>query len=470
VKHKTDEARYRCYNEYSAEYLSDIERQTAESNFLPRCHIRPQSGLLNDPNGFSYYNGKWRLFYQAFPFGAAHGLKSWGYLTSRDLVRWKYEGLAILPDTPFDSCGAYSGSAIEAGKALNIFYTGNAMNENGKRLSCQMRAVMDESGKITKDAAPVIAGPPRGYTMNFRDPQIFRCAKGYRMILGAQTESGQGRILVYRSADIKKWEHMGELCFTKRQTAYMIECPNLVFAGGKPVLIFCPQGLDRSLSPYANIYPNKILVGRGYDEASNTILSNGAPENLDDGFEFYAAQAMTAPGGRVLLVAWVGLPDTATPTETENWAHCLSLVRELTLKDGKPVQYPVRETQSLRGERSDFCGSAFSCVTRQNCYEMELCIPAHARGEIVFADAVSVAFDSGGGTIAVTRAKDVRETRVRGGRDMVLNLFVDRSVFELFANKGEKSLTGRFFPCGGNTTVALSANAVLTGSLWEINL
>nr|AIA87758.1 CAZy families GH32 protein [uncultured Lactobacillus sp.] len=42
---------------------------------------------------------------------------------------------------------------------------------------------------------------------------------------------------------------------------YMIECPNLVFVDNKPVLIFCPQGLDHEVSSYANIYPNMYIVG-----------------------------------------------------------------------------------------------------------------------------------------------------------------------------------------------------------------
>lgn len=54
-------------------------------------------------NGFSYQN---------FPFGAAHGLKSWVQLESDDLVHFKETGLKVLPDTPLDSHGAYSGSAM----------------------------------------------------------------------------------------------------------------------------------------------------------------------------------------------------------------------------------------------------------------------------------------------------------------------------------------------------------------------
>jgi beta-fructofuranosidase len=34
-------------------------------------------GLLNDPNGFVWYNGRYYLFYQWFPFGAVHGMKHW---------------------------------------------------------------------------------------------------------------------------------------------------------------------------------------------------------------------------------------------------------------------------------------------------------------------------------------------------------------------------------------------------------
>ena len=72
-------------------------------------------GLLNDPNGFSYFDGKWILFYQNFPFGAAHGLKSWMQLESDDLVHFTETGVKVLPDTPLDSHGAYSGSAMQFG-------------------------------------------------------------------------------------------------------------------------------------------------------------------------------------------------------------------------------------------------------------------------------------------------------------------------------------------------------------------
>ena len=63
----------------SAEEKTKIKENVAKSPWRASYHIEPETGLLNDPNGFSYYNGKFQLFYQNWPFGAAHGLKQWSH-------------------------------------------------------------------------------------------------------------------------------------------------------------------------------------------------------------------------------------------------------------------------------------------------------------------------------------------------------------------------------------------------------
>ncbi|MDR2089824.1 MAG: sucrose-6-phosphate hydrolase [Clostridiales Family XIII bacterium] len=493
AENRNRRGKYKNYSEYEKEHLVRVEMQTAASAGLPAYHIRPKSGLLNDPNGFSYYNGLWRLFYQAFPFGAVHGAKSWAAVVSRDLVRWEYRGLALLPDTEFDSHGVFSGSALTIGDEFLLFYTGNARSDDGARRSCQVCAAMDKTGKFVKRFPPFISAPPAGYTAHFRDPQAFSHGGEYRMLLGAQNETLQGKILVYKSKDARNWKLSGELDFSERFMGYMIECPNLVFVDGRPILIFCPQGLAQSVAPYPNIHPNMVLVGDAYDDETNTILSDGTLRNFDDGFEFYAAQAMTAPDGRVLAVGWVGLPDTDTPTEKENWAHCLSLIRELTLKEGRLFSYPVKETETLRKERRDISvgGNGIWPVrtmgAEANRCELELRIPEGVSGSVLSAadengeNALTVSFDSLSGEVcadrsAVTgwreqRGDTVRKSKVSAGRDMVLNIFIDRSVFEIFINKGEKSITGRFFPQNGNGNIFITAKAPdpgakIKGSFW----
>ena len=85
----TTEKRYKRYEEWTQEELQQIKENIAKSPWRASYHVEPHTGLLNDPNGFSYFDGKWVVFYQNFPFGAAHGLKCWVQLES-DLIRMTY--------------------------------------------------------------------------------------------------------------------------------------------------------------------------------------------------------------------------------------------------------------------------------------------------------------------------------------------------------------------------------------------
>lgn len=105
------EIRYRRYEYWSEDDKTTIAQNVAKSPWHATYHLEPKTGLLNDPNGFSYFNGKFQLFYQNWPFGAAHGLKQWVHTESQDLVHFRETGITLEPDHVNDSHGAYSGSA-----------------------------------------------------------------------------------------------------------------------------------------------------------------------------------------------------------------------------------------------------------------------------------------------------------------------------------------------------------------------
>lgn len=98
----TRELRYKPYEAWGAKTLLDLQAQASGSDYKLGYHIMPTSGLLNDPNGFSYYNGYWHVFYQSYPFGPVHGLKSWNHMRSKDLVHWENLGLGLNPDFEYD--------------------------------------------------------------------------------------------------------------------------------------------------------------------------------------------------------------------------------------------------------------------------------------------------------------------------------------------------------------------------------
>ena len=167
----TRELRYLPYQQHSALELLKLQAQADNSPEQLRYHIRPASGLLNDPNGFSYFNHAWHVFYQSFPFGAAHGLKSWMHMQSTDLVHWHSRGLALTPDNEYDSHGAYSGSAKQIGDRLFLMYTGNHRDADWVRTPFQLSAWMDKNNHITKLEEPLFRNP-NYISEHFRDPQL----------------------------------------------------------------------------------------------------------------------------------------------------------------------------------------------------------------------------------------------------------------------------------------------------------
>ena len=107
----------RKYEEASEKMIQKEER--------PDFHLSVRTGWMNDPNGFSYYKGRYHMFYQYYPYDTKWGPMHWGHAVSTDLLHWDYLPAALAPDEAYDRDGCFSSSAIELpdGRQL-LMYTG----------------------------------------------------------------------------------------------------------------------------------------------------------------------------------------------------------------------------------------------------------------------------------------------------------------------------------------------------------
>ena len=127
----------------------------------PGFHLSPRTGWMNDPNGFSWHDGKYHMFYQYHPYDSHWGPMHWGHAVSTDLLHWEYLPAALAPDEIYDRDGCFSGSAITLpdGRQL-LMYTGvvkeRQANGGYNEVQAQCLAVGDGVDYVKYDKNPVL--------------------------------------------------------------------------------------------------------------------------------------------------------------------------------------------------------------------------------------------------------------------------------------------------------------------------
>ena len=103
----TREQLYRRIEQAESGEIAALEAKIAVCPWRQSYHIQPVTGLLNDPNGFSFYEGYYHLFYQWFPLGTEHGMKYWYHTRSTNLANWENVGIAIEPEVLTTHMGVF---------------------------------------------------------------------------------------------------------------------------------------------------------------------------------------------------------------------------------------------------------------------------------------------------------------------------------------------------------------------------
>ena len=82
--------KYTALDETHRSYIDQLMDYCKNTPRHPKFHIHPPCGLMNDPNGLAYFQGKYHVFYQWFPFGPEHGMKHWAHVQSENLLDFQW--------------------------------------------------------------------------------------------------------------------------------------------------------------------------------------------------------------------------------------------------------------------------------------------------------------------------------------------------------------------------------------------
>lgn len=429
----------------------------------PKFHFSSRIGWMNDPNGFSHFGGECHLFYQYHPYSKQWGPMHWGHAKTKDYITWEYLPCALAPDEEYDAGGCFSGSAIEWQDKHILAYTGVTKEEPSRQIQCIAVGDGLEYQKIKEN--PVIDSgqlPEGASTIDFRDPKIYVEDNIFKMVVANRDVDGDGQILQYQSTDLKNWEFVSVLDKSNQQIGRMWECPDYFSLQGKDILIFSPQEMVAD-GEFHN--GNCVAASIGRYEMNKKCLEREHVHSVDYGLDFYAPQTMQSPDGRRILIGWMqSWENPIYPTES-NWVGMMTIPRELTLKDQRLYQSPVREienyyTKSIDVERCCIESETGFPGVEGECFDMEVELSGNAYQEFEIKMGqsggryISFSYDRKKKQIGIDRLysglkKDLicqRSLKVRDYHDKLkVRLIRDLYSLEVFVGDGEYVMSMCFF-------------------------
>ncbi|MGO1943648.1 MAG: glycoside hydrolase family 32 protein [Ancrocorticia sp.] len=473
------------------EQLAKAEESVAKlqanrnDRWYPTFHIAAPGGWINDPNGVSFFKGRYHVYFQHNPFSTHHATMHWGHVSSTDMVTWKREPIAFAPSIEADRDGVFSGSAVSSddGDTMYVYYTGhrwaNGVNEDEGNDQVQCLATSQDAISFEKQGV-VVRGPEE--LPHFRDPKVWKMGDTWYMVFGACSVENRGEVWLYTSANMEDWEFDSILFRDPDPEAFMLECPDFFPLGDKWVLVYCPMG--PAISGYANRNGHNAGYVVGTWAPGEPFIQTKQYDLEDWGHNFYAPQSFESPDGRRIQYGWMGsFNHPLASQEADGWSGQLTVGRELSLNaDGALTAWPIAEVEDLRVSTTEIgpvnlgFDESLRLVDDATAVDIELEIDLAAttanrvglqvhktedgHHSYVYYDDLAgrVGID---GRLSYAGESGYRAAAVNPGADnkLQLRILVDRGSIEVFVNHGEATVTSFSFPADGPRAIELCSEA-----------
>ena len=429
---------FACWKEIK---YSDTFDTTNRERFRPVYHHTPVYGWMNDPNGMFYKDGVWHLYYQWNPYGSQWENMHWGHSTSRDLIHWQAEPMALEPDW----LGAiFSGSCVTRGDEVVAMYTTAGHHQT------QSIAFSNDGGRTFQKFSgnPVLTAD----VPDFRDPRPFwnEDIKAWNLILAVGQE-----MRIYSSQNLTDWTY--ESSFGKEYGNHggVWECPDLFEIKDETLnikkwVLICNINPGGPFGGSATQY----FVGQ-FDGHKFTCESMPKVTKwMDYGKDHYATVSFyNAPEKRHVVLAWMSNWQYANQVPTKQYRSGNSIPRDLGLFNFGEETYvsvvPSKEMLAMRGAK-----------VRKPTEACEIVVDMKNQAEIVLSNSkgeeVVMVYDGQRQSFSMDRTKsgDVSFSEAFActtiaptyGHIKQLRLFIDRCSIEAFDAEGKMAMTNLVFP------------------------
>ncbi len=459
--------------------LSDIfDTSNRELQFRPVFHHTPLYGWMNDPNGMFYKDGEWHLYYQLNPYGSKWQNMTWGHSSSKDLIHWEHQPIAIRQNalgTVFSGSSVidHNNTAGFGKDAIIALYTSASTSQ------MQSLAYSNDNGNTFSiyNGNPILT-----LETEARDPNMFwnNETNEWNLVLAHALEH---EILFFTSPDLKNWTLSSSFGKGEGCQDGVWECPDLFEL---PV-----QGTDlKKWVLIVNLNPGGPFGGSAtqyfigdFDGKTFTADKNAdgiiPTKWLDYGKDHYATVSWSdAPSGRRVLIGWMSNWQYAADVPTLQFRSANTLPRDISLFQDENGEIfaacsPSPELLALRGKisksvnRTNISNSSKNfTLPSANSSTCEILLDIDATK----ANQVNITLSNKNGEKSVIEYNREKHTllfdRTRSGitdfstnfpaitvaptfensGKISLRIFIDRSSIEIFGNDGKTVMTNLVFP------------------------
>ena len=317
--------------------FAESRRRLAGDRYRPIYHYVNPEGRLNDPNGLCFWQGRWHLFYQAYP--PEDPRQHWGHAVSDDLMHWRDLPLAIYPN-PEEKC--YSGTTLVDDDRVIAMYHGTQV---GSMVAVSSDPLLLNWEKVTGRAVIPFAKPgeaPLPY--NIFDPCIWKHDGTYYALTAGTLNEGPGgkpvrAEFLHRSRDLAAWEYLHPFL---EDDGYGLVGDD----GACPY--FWPIGDRHILLHFSHMSGGKYLLGDYDTDRHKLVVTAGGDFNFGPAAPCGVHAPSATPDGEGGVIVLFNM-NPGKPTE--GWNQIMTLPRRLRVVGQEDLRVePAGDVESVRGE------------------------------------------------------------------------------------------------------------------------